>query len=221
MSAMFSRVVPRRRFVAVFRAALAIDLFLLLVLSGSGAQAGEPWVIHDARTPIGYDYELEPHLVLGTNPPGPGVGSGVGIGVRGSVVVDPAGFIRDVNDSLAVGVGLDVGHYTGSWSIEGYRDQCLRFEPGPAGTSICTQVSSNGGTYNYVYVPVVMQWNFWLTQKWSAFSEPGVNLYYLGNHGLSLSPALCLGGRFRLTDRITLTARIGYPTVSFGVSFMM
>ena len=128
---------------------------------------------------------------------------------------------RGVNDSVAIGFGLDFGHYAGRYALNGYRDQCLHFEPGPAGTAVCTDVTSNGGTYNYVFVPVVMQWNFWLTERFSAFGEPGLAFYHLGNYGFSASPALYLGGRLRLADRITLTARIGYPTLAIGVSFMM
>jgi hypothetical protein len=196
-------------------------LALALLLRPGAAAAGEVSVIYNARTPIGYAVELEPHLVLGSAPPGRGAGSGAGIGVRGSVVLSPDGFIRGVNDSVALGLGLDFGHYYGAYGFNGYRDQCLHFEPGPAGTEVCTDVSSNGGSYNYVFVPVVMQWNFWLTERFSAFGEPGLDLYHLGNYGFGASPALYIGGRFRLADRITLTARIGYPTVSFGASFMM
>jgi hypothetical protein len=214
-SARLSCSISRHRCAAAFCVALAIGFF------ASSAQARETMVIRDSRTPIGYDFELEPHLVIGTSPPGYGAGSGVGFGARASVVVAPDGFIRRVNDSVAVGFGLDIGHYTGSWAIQGYRDQCLHYETGPAGTQVCTDVTSNGGTYNYVFVPVVMQWNFWLTQRWSVFGEPGVDFYYLGNHGLSVSPAFYAGGRFQISDRITLTARLGYPTFAFGVSFMM
>jgi hypothetical protein len=196
-------------------------LALGLVLFASSAQARDPLVIHDSRTPIGYDFELEPHLVLGTSPPGAGAGSGAGIGARASLVLVPDGFIPRINDSVAIGFGLDIGHYTGSWAIRGYRDQCQHFETGPAGTSICTDVTSNGGTYNYVFVPVVMQWNFWFTQRWSAFAEPGLDLYFLGNHGFDVSPAMYIGGRCQIADRITLTVRLGYPTFAFGVSFML
>ena len=178
-------------------------------------------VVREARAPIGYAFELEPHLVLGSNPPGAGAGSGVGVGVRGNMVIAPDGFLRGVNDSVALGIGLDYGHYYASWAINGYRDQCLSFQPGPDGTSICTAVTSNGGTYNYLFVPAVMQWNFWLTERLSAFAEPGLTLYFISNHGFDASPALFVGGRFRIADRITLTARLGYPTFAFGVSFMM
>jgi hypothetical protein len=110
---------------------------------------------------------------------------------------------------------------SGAWAFDGYRDQCLHFEPGPNGTSVCTETTGSGGVYNYVFLPVVMQWNFWFTQRFSAFGEPGLNVYYLGRHGVSASPAVYVGGRVRLADRITFTGRLGYPTVAFGVSFMM
>jgi hypothetical protein len=206
---------PARRRCTAFLAALALAQLL-----SAAAQARPRGMIHDWRAPISYDLELEPHLVFGAAPPGPGVGSGAGVGVRGSVVVAPEGFIDHVNDSVAVGFGLDYGHYSSAWSINGYRDQCLHFEPGPAGTDICTEVSSRGGTYNYLYIPVVMQWNFWPARRWSAFVEPGIDFYYLGNHGFTLGPAVYVGGRFLLTDRIALTLRIGYPTASLGASFM-
>jgi len=194
---------------------------LVLVLSTGAADAYEASVVHAQRAPIEYVAEVEPHLVLGSAPPGRGTGSGAGIGVRARLVLSSDGFISGVNDSLALGLGLDFGHYAGAYALNGYRDQCLHFEPGPAGTSICTDVTSNGGTYNYIFVPAVLQWNFWLSQRFSAFGEAGLGLYHLGNYGFGATPAIYIGGRLRLTDRITLTARLGYPTSSFGVSFMM
>jgi hypothetical protein len=205
----------------MLRATFTVALVAGLTLVAPVARAYEQVVVHDARAPIGYAFELEPHLVLGTAPPGPGYGTGAGLGVRGSFVLAPEGFIRGINDSIALGVGLDFGRYNAGYGFDGYRDQCLHFEPGPAGTSVCTQVSSNGGTYTYVFAPVVMQWNFWLTQRFSAFGEPGANVYLLGGHGFGISPALYIGGRFQVADRITLTLRLGYPTFAFGVSFMM
>lgn len=203
------------------KAAGTAALVVGLLVSARVARAAEQVVVYDARTPIGYTFEIEPHLVLGTAPPGPGYGSGAGIGLRGSFVLIPDGFIGGVNDSVALGVGLDYARYDGALGLQGSRDQCLHFEPGPNGTSVCTQVTSNGGSYNYLFAPVVVQWNFWLTRRFSAFGEPGVDLYLLGNHGFGIGPALYVGGRFQIADRITLTLRIGYPTLAFGVSFMM
>jgi hypothetical protein len=202
-------------------AAILVFASFGLSVSTASAQLRDQVIIRDKRAPLNYQLELEPHLVIGTNPPGAGQGSGAGIGARASLMVLPEGFLPRVNDSVAIGFGLDVGHYTGDWALQGYRDQCTQFQSGPNGTSICTQTTSNGGTYNYVYLPVVMQWNFWLTRRWSAFGEPGLDIYYLGNHGLNFSPAAYLGGRFHITDSVTLTGRIGYPTVALGVSFLM
>lgn len=193
---------------------------LTLLVCASGAQAARGRRMSYTRPPVDYTVELEPHLVFGSAPPGPGAGSGVGVGARASIVVAPDGFLRDVDDSVAIGFGLDYGHYAARYALNGYRDQCLHFEPGPAGTSVCTDVTSNGGSYDYVFIPVVMQWNFWLTENFSAFAEPGLTIYHLGNQGFSAAPALYAGGRLRLTDTITLTARIGYPTFSIGASFL-
>ena len=41
------------------------------------------------------------------------------------------------------------------------------------------------------------------------------------NHGLGVSPAMYVGGRCQIAERITLTVRLGYPTFAFGVSFML
>jgi hypothetical protein len=210
-----------RRTCAGRAALLGAGLAVIAALAPLPAQAYEQVLIRDWRAPIGYDLEIEPHLVLGAEPPGAGVGSGVGVGVRGSLVILPEGFLPRLNDSVAIGVGLDYARYYGDWAVNGYRDQCLHFEPGPNGTQICTDVTSNGGRYNYLFIPMVMQWNFWLTRHFSAFGEPGLNLYFFGNHGLDVSPAVYVGGRVDLGNRITLTGRIGYPTVNLGVSFLM
>lgn len=207
-----------------FRSRLTLSLAVVLASLGTAraAHARDVRVIHDWRAPVDYQLELEPHLLAGVDPPGPGVGTGVGVGVRGSLVVLPDGFLRNVNDSVAIGIGLDYGQYHyGAWEWSGTRDQCLHFAPGPAGTQVCTQVTSYGGVYNYVYVPVVMQWNFWLTRRFSAFAEPGLALYFIGHHTFDVSPALYAGGRFMVSDKIAITARVGYPDFTLGASFFL
>jgi hypothetical protein len=213
-----------RRKAGAGRAVVALAaLAVLLPVSRAQAREAEAsaTVIRDSDAPITYAAELEPHLLLGSAPPGGGVGSGVGLGARASVVLAPQGFIDGINDSVAIGFGLDFGHYAAQYGLKGYRDQCTHFAPGPAGTSVCTSVTSEGGTYNYLFLPIVMQWNFWFTERWSAFGEPGLDIFHLGNSGFGITPALYLGGRFRLTDTITITARLGYPTLGIGASFMM
>jgi hypothetical protein len=166
----------------------------------------------------GYVFEAEPHLVLGLlDPPGFGAGTGLGAGFRGTVEIVKNGFISKLNNSVGIGFGLDYLRYDG-W--QGPRGQCERFEPGPAGVPICVRVSGRNHV-NYFFLPVVMQWNFWLHRKWSVFGEPGVAFYFDDGH-FDFSPfVLYAGGRYHFTDRIALTMRIGYPSFSLGVSFLL
>jgi hypothetical protein len=74
----------------------------------------------------------------------------------------------------------------------------------------------NGG---FFIVPVVLQWNFWLSTHWSVFGEPG--LAFTNGPLSAVLPAFYAGGRFHFTERIALTLRVGYPDVSVGVSFLL
>jgi hypothetical protein len=208
-------MVPRRKATAIAASVVAC------LATAQSAQAHDEPAIRERRTPIAYRFELEPHLLAGTEPPGLGAGSGFGMGGRASFVILPDGFLKNVNDSVAIGAGVDVGRYYGSLAFGGYRDQCLHYENGPAGTQVCTEVTSNGGRYTYVYLPVVMQWNFWLTSRWSVFGEPGLAVYFVGDRDAGVIPSGYLGGRFRIAEGVTLTGRIGYPSLSLGVSFML
>lgn len=75
-------------------------------------------------------------------------------------------------------------------------------------------------TNDNLRIPVVMQWNFWLSRNWSVFGEPG-GLVRLHNHEVLPEPAFYAGGRFHFSDYVTLTMRIGHPTASVGVSFLL
>ena len=71
-----------------------------------------------------------------------------------------------------------------------------------------------------VLLPVAMQWNFWLTTHWSVFGEPGLALAVNRENDRSLlHPIFNAGGRYHFTDKIALTLRIGYPSISVGASF--
>jgi hypothetical protein len=69
-----------------------------------------------------------------------------------------------------------------------------------------------------VVVPVVMQWNFWLSTHWSVFGEPGIGFTSARD---IVTPIFAAGGRYNFTDRIALTMRAGYPSLSVGVSFFL
>jgi hypothetical protein len=77
------------------------------------------------------------------------------------------------------------------------------------------------GDKGTVFLPVAMQWNFWLTNHWSVFGEPG---FAIAGKRLEFKdevfhPIIMGGGRYHFTDRFALTLRGGYPAASVGVSF--
>jgi hypothetical protein len=214
-------MIPMKHYRLIGRPAGAFVAALAVALLGFVSIADADDDVADGATPfMSHRFEIEPHLVLGTAPPGFGQGSGIGAGVRASVAILPDGILPKVNDSLAIGFGLDYGRYYGKWALNGYRDRCLHYQTGPDGTQICTDITLNGGDYPYLYIPIVLQWNFWFTRHFAMFAEPGVNLYYLADHGFGAVPAFYLGARWQLSDHTALTVRLGYPTVALGVSFL-
>jgi len=86
--------------------------------------------------------------------------------------------------------------------------------------SVGVGVGFDIGTDGHFYLPIVMQWNFWLSTHWSVFGEPGIAIVSENPYS-GVVPAFFAGGRFHFTDRIALTIRVGYPDVSVGVSFFL
>jgi hypothetical protein len=72
------------------------------------------------------------------------------------------------------------------------------------------------------FIPLVMQWSFWLTPHWSVFGEPGVGFAANPerNQG-AVHPTAYAGARYHFNDTVSLTLRLGYPSLSVGVSFLL
>jgi len=161
-----------------------------------------------------YFFEAEPHLGFSAlPPPGPARGSGFGVGFRGTFEIVDNGFIAGINNTVGVGVGAD-------WLY--YGDSDLPCERDPSGNN-CADLDPDF-SMTYIYLPVVMQWNFWLSRDWSVFGEPGVGLHFMseGDDSVGLDPFFFfVGGRYHFSDRVTLTMRAGYPTFSVGASFLL
>lgn len=207
---------PRLRAPAVAAMVMATGLVVAATSTTAVAQS----TIYHPDDRANYHVELEPHLLAGLfDPPGEGTGSGYGAGARVSFELVRNGFVKTINNSVALGVGLDFLHYSGS--AYAYPGTCTQWTTGASGRPVCVEVSQYGGSSNYAFIPVVLQWNFWLTRQWSVFGEPGLALYYYDYRTMSAAPTLYLGGRFHFTDKVALTMRIGYPTFSLGVSFML
>jgi hypothetical protein len=154
-----------------------------------------------------YGVEIEPHVLLGWDNIYPG--GSWGFGGRFSIPLVQNGFVPSINNSVAISFGVDAMIYEACW----YHASC---------------------TATYLDFPVTLQWNFFVAQRWSVFGEPGLMLY----HGFfndcppgsncpgvpvetGVYPVIFLGGRYHLSPSTALTLRIGFPTFSFGFSFML
>jgi hypothetical protein len=183
---------------------LALGLALVASASSAGSVRADDTIKHPKDHPA-YNLEAEPHLLLGWDDVY--ASDGFGVGARFSIPIVDNGFVPTINNSVAIGFGLDLIHYDGCW----YRGDC---------------------NANYIHLPVVMQWNFYVASRWSVFGEPGLVIYHgffndcppsAGCPGrprvTSVEPALYLGGRYHFNDKMSLTMRVGFPAISVGLSF--
>ena len=196
-----------------------LGLLLGMVLRAGEARADEQLIIRQPGDHPVYSVEMEPHVAFA--PLLPHAGSyGLGLGGRFSIPIVRNGFVCSINNSIAIGLGLDWVHYNGCIHDTLFSDTC-----------------SNLNTF---VLPVVMQWNFFLSTHWSVFAEPGLDLYFRSFSGhcvardqrgvpydtdcpgtVDFDPFIFfVGGRYHFNETTTLTMRIGYPYFSVGVSFM-
>ncbi len=198
------------------RWAFALGLALGGVLSPARPAGADTLLIKRPGAHPSYRFEAEPHLLLGfVDPPGPAHGNGAGLGFRGTIELIDNGFIPSINNTVGIGFGLDwVRWGNGGGRCAGRRGDC--------------DVIDDDGV-NYFILPIVMQWNFWLSRNWSVFGEPGIALRFYDDEvdgrgdddGLNLDPFIAyVGGRWHFSDYAALTMRVGYPTFSVGVSFL-
>jgi len=180
-----------RRFTVAKVLGMAVGMSVCLVANNAQAE----WTIEQPNAHPQYFAELEPHLTLGWfSPPGPGSGSGWGAGFLASFeIVDP-GFIGGLNNTVAIAVGFDMLNY-------GYEGE---------------------GNALYAWIPVVMQWNFHIAKEWSVMGEPGIALRFQAHASDTVDPLILrLGARWHFAENMSLTMRIGYPTASVGLSFLL
>lgn len=183
---------------------------LALITLAHPAQADRS-IIRQPGNHLNYSFEAEPHGILSFwGVPGPGDGNGVGVGFRGSIPIVDNGFVKTINNSVAISFGADWVHYEvdnwcGAWGGPG---NCFWDDDA-----------------NILWLPVAMQWNFWLSENWSVFGEPGLALRFNDEHyddDVDLDFVFYGGGRFHFGDVASLTMRLGWPSaLSVGVSFFL
>jgi hypothetical protein len=171
-----------------------------------------------------YAVEIEPHLAFQWTDRA-GVNDGFGPGARFNIPFMHNGPISSINNNMAITFGLDLTFGDGgpNWCYGRY-DQNLR----PNGQD-CSVTE--------LWLPVAMQWNFYLTKVISVFGEPGFAIAhrrwsysFCGNPGTNcdqhyttndLEFIFAGGGRFMFTDKIGATVRIGFPMITAGINFLL
>ena len=187
---------------------LAAGLLSLGVVTASSLaapDAGASSIIKNPSPPS-YKVEIEPHFDVAMWDYGFG---GYGGGVRFGIPVMSPGFVKSINDSVAISFGPDFVHYSG------YHWNCAN--------TVCAS-----SDFWALYFPVTLQWNFWLTEHWSVFGEPGA--VFRDNFtgcpsGVDCGqlwwfmPPFNVGARWMFVDGLSLTLRAGWPQgFSIGIS---
>ena len=176
----------------------------LLGLTAFAGDARAESIIKSPGDHPSYHVELEPHGLLGWA--NLYRDNGLGLGLRATIPIVENGFVKSINNSVGIGFGLDWLRYDGCYYATGNGKSRVGYGCGAS----------------FFVIPVVMQWNFWLTTHWSVFGEPGLGFAFNQFKGRDLAhPVIDLGGRYHFNDKISLTMRIGYPSVSVGASFFL
>lgn len=174
-----------------------------------------------------YSAELEPHLVVQWNDYAPCGTDAFGPGFRATIPFLQNGPIPKINNNMGIGFGLD-------WAHSGISNNCAAYYYNNV-------YYGNGFTADIFTIPVVVQWNFFLTRSISVFGEGGLTIthtrydqgYY--NNGCNavngfcrttfsdtgVDPTFAAGGRFMVSDSIGFLLRLGFPYVSAGVSILL
>lgn len=202
--------------------ALTVSALVGALVTQGGAALADDTIAHPGDHPQ-YAVELEPHAVWGWTHYNYAPSDGFGLGARFSIPLVSNGFVSSINDNVAIGLGLDWLHYSGGGCYD------YNYKP-PKGYPPCYGV----GDANYIFLPVVMQWNFFVAQKWSVFGEPGLVIYHGWFDYCAEAPAgfgcanpsatgvdfaFFVGGRYHFNEHVSLAMRIGYPDFSIGLSF--
>ena len=190
--------------------ALVAPLVFVACLGVARRAAADTSVIRRPGLHTRYSFEAEPHLLLGFYDPAFD-NAGLGVGFRGTIPIVDRGFVTSINDSVGIGFGFD-------WLRHGHaKGDCIAFDPQRNDHCIDYETSN----VNDFVLPVVMQWNFFLSRNWSVFGEPGVAFDVRNPGNDRFRPVAYVGGRWHFAESATLTMRIGWPTASVGVSFLI
>ncbi len=163
-----------------------------------------------ARWHPDYSVEIEAH---GTVAAFDSFFVGLGGGMRLTIPVADNALVKSIDDEISLGIGLDIVRY-GAYK--------------PINNS-----SKPGLGVLAFYVPVSLQWNFWLGSRATFFLEPSLVYRYAtyidecsSAYGTACAertrflPSGALGMRFRFANHIGMTLRVGWPMANLGLTWL-
>lgn len=170
---------------------------------------------------LNYSAELEPQGVFQWDGPS-GFDDGLGLGFRAAIPLFHNGPIAKINNNMAIGFGFH-------WAF--FEDDCAdSYDDGVI-------VLGADCEANDLWFPVVLQWNFYVTPSIAVFGEPGFAIRHTrvsiddcpneayvdcDSSDTDFEPfVLYMGAKFFVSDAISVTVRLGYPTLSVGASFFL
>jgi hypothetical protein len=196
----------------------ALALALLTLPTTARAQS----IIRQPGNHPDYSVELEPHLAFQW---ADRVGSddGFGPGMRFNIPFVHNGPIGSINNSMGITLGFDLTFGGGGYS-------CYPID---------RRVNGYACSVTEFWLPVAMQWNFYLTKVISVFGEPGFAIVHSrwdypwfcngANNPIcqdhfsdtGVVPVFWGGGRFQFSDKVGATVRIGFPMITAGVNILL
>lgn len=195
-----------------------------LVLFGMPGSAHAQSIIKQPGNHPDYSFEIEPHLAfqwadrLGND-------SGFGPGVRFNIPFVHNGPIPSINNNMGITFGADLTFGDGGWGW------CYGNPNNRPNGQNCSVTE--------FWLPVAMQWNFFLTKVISVFGEPGLAIVHrrwsyqgfcaggagalcdYSNSTNDLEFIMAGGGRFMFSDKVGATVRLGYPMITAGINILL
>ena len=206
---------------------ISVACLFLLALCATAEAAG---IIKEPGKHPHYSVELEPHFVLTWNWLPHHSQDGIGVGIRASISLFHNGPIGTINNNMAIAFGLDWAHSSAYCGPPG------RPPPGyPPNYYYYYDYNCSANSY---WLPVALQWNFFLTDIVSVFGEPGLAIVHdrwsqlapcppggafceYGHSDTTVLPVLWGGARFLFSDTLGVTVRLGVPSISAGLSILL
>ncbi len=204
------------------------SFIVLAVCVSSTSLASAASVVRQPGQHPHYSVELEPHFVWTWGWLPHAANDGLGVGLRASIPFIHNGPIDTINNNMAITFGFDWAHSSA------HCGPGLRPPPGYPPDYYADYYNCSANSY---WLPVALQWNFFLTDIISVFGEPGLAFVHhrwsrwvpcgagvsceYGDSATELHPALWGGARFMFSDTFGVTVRLGVPSISAGLSILL